>query len=53
MPWFYDVPLALLVSYGLHLPFWALFAVVCSEEVVKVFLSIARVRKYKWAKRLV
>jgi Na+-driven multidrug efflux pump len=53
MLWLYGVPLALLVSYFLHLPFWVLFAVVCSEEVVKVFISIARVRKYKWAKRLV
>ncbi len=53
MLWFYGVPLALLVSYGLNLPFWVLFAIVCSEEVVKVFISIARIRKYKWAKRLV
>lgn len=53
MLWLYGVPLALLVSYVLHLPFWVLFAVVCSEEVVKVFISVARVRKYKWAKRLV
>lgn len=53
MLWLYGVPLALLVSYYLHLPFWVLFAVVCSEEVIKVFISVARVRKYKWAKRLV
>jgi Na+-driven multidrug efflux pump len=53
MLWLFGVPLALIVSMVLGWPFWALFAVVCLEEVIKTVLSIARVRTYKWAKRLV
>jgi Na+-driven multidrug efflux pump len=51
--WFFGVPLALMVTLWLGLPFWALMAVIAAEEVVKVGISIARVRTYKWAKKLV
>jgi Na+-driven multidrug efflux pump len=53
MLWFFGVPLALVVSLWLGLPFWAMMAVIATEEVVKVSISIARVRTYKWAKKLV
>ncbi len=53
MLWFFGVPLALVVSLWLGLPFWAMMAVIAAEEVVKAGISIARVRTYKWAKKLV
>lgn len=53
MLWFFGVPLALIVSLWLGLPFWALMIVISAEEVVKVGVSIGRVRTYKWAKKLV
>lgn len=51
--WLFGVPLALVVTLWFGLPFWALMIVIASEEVLKVGISIARVRTYKWAKKLV
>ncbi|NLW89695.1 MAG: MATE family efflux transporter [Clostridiaceae bacterium] len=51
--WLFGVPLALLAVIYLGLPFWGLMAVIATEEVIKVGISISRVRTYKWAKQLV
>jgi putative efflux protein, MATE family len=53
MLWFVGVPLTVLAGMVLHLPFMAVVSMTCVEEIVKVFVSIARVKKYKWAKQLV
>ncbi len=53
MLWLIGVPLTVVAGMVLHLPFMAVVAMTCVEEVTKVFVSIARVRKYKWAKQLV
>lgn len=53
MLWGFGVPLILIVTFWLKLPFWAIFSVICIEEVLKVFISMARVRTHKWAKKLV
>ncbi|MDD3958897.1 MAG: MATE family efflux transporter [Clostridiaceae bacterium] len=51
--WLFGVPLALLVCFYFGMPFWALMIVICLEEILKVGISIARVRSEKWARKLV
>ena len=51
--WGVGVPLTLLAGMILHLPFSTVIIMTCLEEVIKVAISIARVKKYKWAKQLV
>lgn len=53
MLWFVGVPLTVAAGMLLHLPFLIVVLMTCIEEVVKAAVSIARVRKYKWAKQLV
>lgn len=53
MLWLVGVPLTLVAGVVLHLDFNVLVAATCVEEFVKVFISIARVKKYKWARQLV
>ena len=51
--WLLGVPLTVIAGMLLHLPFTTVVLMTCLEEVVKVGVSILRVRKYKWAKQLV
>ncbi len=51
--WFVGVPMAFLGSKFLGLPIYVTFAMVYMEEVVKLFLTVARVLGNKWAKVLV
>jgi putative MATE family efflux protein len=51
--WLVGVPLTVIAGIALHLPFEVVVSMTCVEELVKVFVSIARVRKYKWARQLV
>ncbi len=53
MLWFVGVPLTVVAGMQLHWPFIIVVLMTCIEEVVKAVVSIARVRKYKWAKQLV
>ncbi len=53
MLWFFGVPLTVLAGMMLHLPFITVILMTCLEEVVKVGVSLFRVKKYKWAKQLV
>ncbi len=51
--WGVGVPLTVLAGMLLHLPFTTVILMTCVEELVKVAISLARVRKYKWAKQIV
>ncbi len=51
--WLIGIPMAFLGTYVLDLPIYITYAMVYSEEVIKVFFSYSRVRKNKWAKSLV
>ena len=51
--WFVGVPMAFLGSKFLGLPIYITFAMVYTEEIVKLFLTIPRVLKNKWANTLV
>lgn len=51
--WGFGVSLTIIAGMLLHLPFWQVFAVTCLEELVKCGIGLLRVRKYKWARRLV
>ncbi len=53
MLWLVGVPLTVIAGMLLHLPFLIVVLMTCAEEVVKAAVSIARVRKYRWAKQLV
>lgn len=53
MLWIVGVPLTTIAAMLLHQPFWVVFLMTCTEELVKVGIGIARVRSYKWARRLV
>jgi len=51
--WGLGVPLTMGAGMLLHLPFRQVFAMTCLEELFKAAVSIWRVSKYKWARRLV
>lgn len=51
--WFVGVPLAFLGSAVLKLPIYITFAMVYTEEAVKLFLTVPRVLKNKWINTLV
>jgi putative MATE family efflux protein len=51
--WLLGVPLTVAAGMLLHLPFTTVVLMTCLEEVVKVGISLLRVKKYKWAKQLV
>ncbi len=53
MLWLVGVPLTFIAGAVLHLDFTVLVAATCVEEFVKVFVSVARVKRYKWVKQLV
>jgi putative MATE family efflux protein len=53
MLWIVGVPLTAVAAIVLHQPFWVVFLMTCTEEFIKVGVGIFRVRKYKWARRLV
>ena len=51
--WFIGIPMAFLGAYFLKLPIYITYAMVYSEEIVKVFFSLFRVKKQKWVNTLV
>jgi len=51
--WLIGIPMAFLGARVLGLPIYAVLAMVYIEEVVKFFIAGNRVRKNKWANRLV
>ena len=51
--WLIGIPLAFLGAYVLGLPIYLVLAMVYVEEVVKLFIAGARVRKNRWANKLV
>ena len=51
--WGIGVPLTVIAGMLLQLPFSIVVLMTCIEEIIKVIISVARVRKYKWAKQLV
>lgn len=51
--WIIGVPLTMMAGMLLKLPFEQVFAITCLEEVIKTIISTQRVRKYRWAKKLV
>ena len=51
--WLIGIPLAFLGAYVLGLPIYLVLAMVYVEEVVKIFIAGARVRRNKWANKLV
>jgi len=51
--WLIGIPLAFLGAYVLGLPIYLVLALVYVEEVVKIFIAGNRVRKNRWANKLV
>lgn len=51
--WLWGIPLASFAAYYLRLPFVAVYAVIISEECLKVGLSFWRYRTNKWVKNIV
>ena len=51
--WLIGIPLAFLGAYVLGLPIYLVLAMVYLEEIVKLFIAGARVRKNRWANKLV
>lgn len=51
--WGVGVPLTVLAGMLLRLPFATVLLMTCLEEIVKAAISVARVRSYRWVRRLV
>jgi Na+-driven multidrug efflux pump len=51
--WCIGVPMAFLGAKVLGLPIYITFAMVYTEELVKVFIAHARIKKNKWANKIV
>ena len=51
--WLYSVPLAFVGAVFLRWPVYKVFFLVCTEEVIKIFFEIARLKSGKWLKNLV
>ena len=51
--WFYSVPLAFIGAVALKWPVYAVFFLVCTEEIVKMPFEYYRLRSNKWIKNLV
>ena len=51
--WLIGIPMAFLGAYVLGLPIYLVLAMVYMEEVVKFFITWARVRRNRWANKLV
>lgn len=52
-PWCVGIPMALFGTYILHLPIYWVFAMLSTEEVVRLVLALIKVNKHKWAANLV
>ncbi|MDO4938695.1 MAG: MATE family efflux transporter [Lachnospiraceae bacterium] len=50
--WLVSVPAVILTGLGLHWPLWAVYLVQQSDEFIKLFASMSRVRTKKWLKNL-
>lgn len=51
--WLVGVPMVALGGLVLHLPLLITYAMMCTEEIVKLFVSIWRFRSKKWIKNVV
>ena len=51
--WLYSVPLAFIGATALKWPVYAVFFLVCTEEIVKIPFEYFRLRSNKWLKNLV
>ncbi len=50
--WLVSVPAVIFTGLGLHWPLWAVYLVQQSDEFIKLFASLARIRTKKWLKNL-
>ena len=50
--WLVSVPAVMLTGLGLHWPLWAVYLVQQSDEFIKLFASLARIRTKKWLRNL-
>ena len=50
--WAFALPLAVLAAFVFHAPVWVLFLCLSSEEYLKVFLGIRRLRSGKWLRNV-
>lgn len=50
--WLVSVPLVMLTGLGLHWPLWAVYLIQQSDEFIKLFISLARIRTKKWLRNL-
>ena len=50
--WLVSVPAVMITGLGLHWPLWAVYLVQQSDEFIKLFASLARIKTKKWLKNL-
>jgi Na+-driven multidrug efflux pump len=48
--WLVGVPLAFAGALWWHLPVYAVYILICFEELIKAYFGIKRVRSHKWVK---
>ncbi len=51
--WLVGIPLGLLSAFVWHLPLRWVYALVCSEEIVKIFICVGRMYSRAWIRNLV
>ena len=51
--WLVGVPMVTLGGLVLHLPLLISYAMMCSEEIVKVIISVTYFKKKKWMRNVV
>ena len=52
-PWCIGIPMAVLGAFVLNFPIYIVFAMLSVEEIVRLVLSIIKVRKHEWATNIV
>lgn len=50
--WLVSVPAVIITGQWLHWPLWAVYLIQQSDEFIKLFVSLARIRTKKWLKNL-
>lgn len=51
--WLYSVPLAFIAAGIWHLPIQLVYILICSEECIKIFFELSRLKNGKWIKNII
>jgi putative MATE family efflux protein len=51
--WAYSLPLGAIMAFVVNAPVWVIFLCICSEDIIKMFLGLWRLKSGKWLNNVI